>query len=203
MIDVVVPKYLENMALPSPELVTYYENLENRCLWIDEEITTDSLEYAKLILGWNREDKNKPVEERKPIRLIFFSPGGSLYVNNTLIDIIEISKTPVYGYNAGQAFSAACFIFLSCHKRYCLKNASFLLHKGSAYFEGTSGEVDAWKNEYDRRLNNLVSYTCSKTNADEDEVREKIVNDWYISAEEAHEWGMVDQIIENIDTMWE
>lgn len=198
----VMPKYLENLALPNPELVMYYDNLQSRCIWIDEEIDELSLEYIKLIIKWNMEDKNKPIAERTPIRLIIFSPGGSLYVSQALTDIIEISETPVYGYNMGMAFSAGCFIFLSCHKRFSLKTSSFLLHKGSAAMEGNSGEIDSWKKEYDRRLAALVDFVCEKTKENPQKIKNKILTDWYISAEEAKEMGIVDEIIDDISRMW-
>ena len=92
-----IPKSISNLQLPDPELATYYKDLDNRILWIDDEINEYSLEYARLILRWNDEDKKKKPEKRKPIKLLFFSPGGDLDVNNTLIDVISLSKTPIWG----------------------------------------------------------------------------------------------------------
>lgn len=45
-----LPKETSNLQLPDPELLTYYRNLEDRVLWIDDEINEYSLEYARLIL---------------------------------------------------------------------------------------------------------------------------------------------------------
>ena len=80
-LSVVIPETAENLKLPDPDLITYYKNLDNRILWIDSEIDSQTLEFAKNILDWNREDKGKTQEERKPIKLLFYSYGGDLDVN--------------------------------------------------------------------------------------------------------------------------
>jgi hypothetical protein len=49
-----IPKDVSNLQLPDPELLTYYKNLEDRVLWVDSEINEYSLEYARLIIQWNK-----------------------------------------------------------------------------------------------------------------------------------------------------
>ena len=138
----------------------FYKNYENRILWIDDEITTMTLEYAKMIMQWNFEDKQKniPKESRNPIKVIFFSPGGDLEVNNCLVDTIQLSETPVVGINVGMAASSGCFIYLACHKRYTFPTAEFLIHKGAGQFAGNYDEVvAARKAEYDRAYKKLMN----------------------------------------------
>ena len=59
------------------------------------------LNLVHYILKWNKEDEGKPIEERQPIKLMFFSPGGDLDINYTIIDVIHLSKTPIIGINIG------------------------------------------------------------------------------------------------------
>lgn len=54
-----IPKSLENMQLPSPELLTYYKDLENRILWLDDEVNSYTMEFVKLILRY-RKTAGKP-----------------------------------------------------------------------------------------------------------------------------------------------
>ena len=117
-VNVIIPRGLENLQLPDSDLLNYYIDLDKRQFWVDSEIDNYSLELVKYILRWNEEDKMLPPEQRKPIRIFFFSPGGDLDVNYALIDTISMSKTPIIGINVGQCASAAAFIYLSCHKRY-------------------------------------------------------------------------------------
>lgn len=111
-LDIAIPQNVENLQLPDPSLLQFYKNYDNRILWIDDEITTMTLEYAKMVMQWNFEDKqnNIPKNERKPIKVIFFSPGGDLEVNNCLVDTLSLSDTKVIGINVGMAASSGCFI---------------------------------------------------------------------------------------------
>ena len=86
--QVLIPNNLENVQLPSPELLTYYRNIEHRVIWLDSNVDDMWLEYEKQIIAWNREDKDLPVEERTPIKLMFFSYGGQIDINYSFIDLI-------------------------------------------------------------------------------------------------------------------
>lgn len=205
MIDIakiVIPQALENMTLPSPELVNFYTNLEKRILWLDSEVDDNWLEYSRFILNWNAEDKrnNIKIEDRMPIRLMFYSYGGDLDINNHIIDIVRMSKTPVWGVNVGLACSAACFIFLACHKRYAMPNSSFLIHQGGGEgFSGTYEQVVSLVIEYQRKIENLAKYLQSTTKIPEATLEERISTEWYITAQEAIEYGICDSIVTDLD----
>lgn len=199
-VNIAIPSNIENMQLPSPELLTYYRNLENRVLWLDSDVDENWLEFSRKIIEWNREDKKIAVEKRKPIKLMFFSYGGSLDVNNALIDTIKLSKTPIYGINIGQACSAGCFIYLACHKRFTFPNATFLIHQGGGDgFSGTYAQVIAAVTEYQRKIEELEIYLQENTNIPDDILEENITTEWFINADEALQYGICDKIVENLD----
>lgn len=193
---------VDNLSLPDPSLVSFYNNLDNRTLWIDDQIDGVTLELEKFIMAWNREDYGKPVKDRVPITLLFMSPGGDLEINNSLVDTITLSKTPVIGVNCGQAASAACFIFLACHKRYSFPNATFLIHRGSSSMSGSYDEVVAAILNYQAQIERLGEYILSRTKIDEDEFEENFSTDWYIDAKDAVEKGLCDKIIKSLDEIW-
>ena len=192
----------DNLALPDPALVTYYKNLDNRTLWIDSEIDDVTLELEKFIMNWNREDYGKSVSERVPITLLFLSPGGDLEINNSLVDAISLSETPIIGVNCGMAASAACFIFLACHKRYTFPTATFLIHQGAGTFSGNYEDVVAAILNYQRQIGHLGDYILSRTNISREEFDENFSSDWYINAEEAVERGICSKIIKSLDEIW-
>ena len=200
-LDIAIPQNAENLQLPDPSLLQFYKNYENRILWIDDEISTLTLEYAKMIMQWNFEDKknNIPIEERIPIKVIFFSPGGDLEVNNCLVDTIQLSKTPVIGVNVGMAASSGCFIYLSCHKRYTFPTAEFLLHKGGGQFSGNYNEVVAAILNYQRQIEDLGKFVLARTNIPEEVFYENFGNDWYLSSSEAIKYGVAEKIITSLD----
>lgn len=199
-LSISIPSSVENLQLPSPELVTYYKNLENRVLWLDSDVDDTWLEFIRNILNWNAEDKGKSIEERKPIRLMLFSYGGDLDMNNAFIDVIRSSKTPIWAVNIGQACSAACFISIACHKRFSLPNATYLIHQGGGDgFKGTYEQVVAAVLEYQRKIGELQEYLQKSTKIPEDVLEERISTEWFISAKEALEYGICDEIITDLD----
>ena len=200
-LDIAIPQNAENLQLPDPSLLQFYKNYENRIIWIDDEISTMTLEYAKMIMQWNFEDKqnNIPIEERVPIKVVFFSPGGDLEVNNCLVDTIQLSTTPVIGINVGMAASSGCFIYLACHKRYTFPTAEFLIHKGAGQFAGTYNDVVAAILNYQRQIEELGKFVLSRTKIPKDTFYENFENDWYLSANEAVEYGVADGIIKSLD----
>lgn len=199
--EVSVPKSIENMQLPSPELVTFYSNLENRVLWLDSTVDEMWLEFEKQILEWNREDKGKSVNKRKPIKLMFYSYGGDLSVNHSFIDVIQQSKTPIWGINMGQACSAACFIFLACDRRIAMPRSTFLIHQGGVDggFSGTYEQVIAAIVEYQREIEELSEYVISRTKITKEDMDEKFNSEWYLTADEAVKYGVADEILSDID----
>lgn len=199
-IEILIPKDVENLVLPAPELLTFYKNINERILWLDAEVDNYCLEFIRYILSWNQEDKDVPMESRKPIKLLIHSYGGDLDINNSLIDIIKMSQTPIYGYNMGAACSAACFIFIACHKRFTMPNAYFLIHKGSSNnIGGTFDQVISEIQEYQRKIDTLSEYIMTNTKIDEQTFDENIDTEWFISANQSVEYGISDSIITSIN----
>lgn len=193
-----IPKNAENLALPDPDLLIYFQELEERCIWLDDEITPElTLAIAKQILVWNREDKAIRADERKPIKIFFFSPGGDLDTSNALIDAVKLSVTPIWGINMGQCASGAAFTFISCHKRFMTPRSYFLFHQGSGAFSGSFSEVCYQIEEYQNAIERLTSFMVEHTKYKEEEVLENIQGEWYIHAEEAISRGVCDVIIKD------
>lgn len=187
-------------TMQDPKLSNFYNNLEARILWLDTDVDEDVFELEKYIVMWNIEDFLIPVEQRLPIRLMFFSPGGDLDVNNAMIDAITLSKTPVYGYNMGVAYSAACYIYMACHKRFAMPNSKFLIHAGSCELGGDYNNISSFMLEYNGTMRALKQFVVEHSSITQDLVDEKFVGDWYVSAKDAHEeYGFVDHIITSLD----
>ena len=94
-----IPESVANLQLPDPVLRDYYLDEQERTFWVTTQIDNSLLDLVKMIVKCNREDKGKPVEDRKPIKVFIDSPGGDVLALWTTIKAIEISKTPVYTIN--------------------------------------------------------------------------------------------------------
>jgi ATP-dependent protease ClpP protease subunit len=174
--------------------------LENRIYWLNDEISCYTFDLLQYITRWNREDKGIPVKDRKPIRIIIDCAGGALSVSETLSNIIKMSKTPVYGIALGYVASGASVIYLSCHKKFALPNAVFVLHKGSCSgVSGTYDEIVSFARDYEKQIEMLIDFYIQNTKYTEAEIVENIQTDWYIRIDEACEKGIVDELITDID----
>lgn len=172
------------------------KDLQQRKLVINENITPYGVEEAvKMILQYNKEDKDVAPERRKPILLYLTTLGGDVDAGFELIDVIESSKTPVYTINLGYQYSMGFLIGLAGHKRFATKHAKFLMHDGSN-FVYDSGAKAQDKMEFDKRVENRVKdYVLAHSNVTSEEYDSKLRVEWYLFADEAKEKGFTDCII--------
>ena len=197
-----LPEDLFDSKLPNSYMLKYYEGLNHRILWINEEITKETTqELVHYIIKWNREDKNIPEMDRVPIKILFDSQGGDLDAQAAICSIIELSKTPIIGIAIGLVASAASTIFLSCHVRLALKSSYFILHKGSAALQGDFENIMNSLDDYKKEVEKMVSFIIERSTYTREEVEEHIKKDWYVRAPQALEKGLVDEIINDINVL--
>lgn len=200
VLDVNIPESIGNLKLPEPEVLNYYEQADRRTIWLDFEVSSSLTEIGKRILLWNYEDADHGIEKEKrdPIRLMIFSPGGDEYAMWHLIDTIQASETPIYTYNMGLAASAGCAIMLAGHKRYALEHSTFMWHSGSGGIEGTMSQVECAASHFKALEKFSHDYLMAKTKVDVKTYRRQKDKDWYITAQEALEYGFIDGIITSV-----
>lgn len=190
-----------NMLLPDPKLRDYYENEHNRCFYIQDQITGDLLDLYKQILRINQVDKDVPVEERKPIKLYIDSVGGDLDITMTFIDLIALSKTPVWTIALCYAYSAAGLILMAGHKRLALPNAKALIHNGSGGVGGSYEQVTAAMDDYKKTVDAMKAFILSHTKIDPKVFKKKNNQEWYMDSEAMLENGAIDEIVTDIDSI--
>ena len=174
------------------------EEIDKRHLFINGDIemgiTFDTTVYH--IMRFNSQDKDIPVNERKPILLYINSPGGSVTDGYGVIDAIITSKTPVYTINQGVCFSMGFLIFLAGHKRYAMPHSEFLMHDGStAGWDSTAKMKDRMEFETQQIEKMTREYVLSRTKITEDVYEQKYRVEWYFLPQEAKEIGVTDYII--------
>ena len=192
---------LQTGNLPSPSIEQFYDDFNNRTIWMIDEIDGDTLDVVSKIVRWNREDKGKPIEERKPIKIFFFCPGGSLDVEESVVSIIKLSKTPVWGIAVGVVASAASIIYLSTHRRFALPNAYLIIHQGSAQLSGNYKEVAAAMKDYNESVERMTKFYIDNTDYTEEEIRENIQSDWYVRGDELLDRKLITDWVTDIDDL--
>ena len=197
-----IPESIENLQLPNPDLLTYYQDEQDRVLWIEGEIGDGLFELSKMILRYNKEDKDIPVDERKPIKIFINSPGGDLDSTLAFIGLMNISKTPIWTIDACWAYSAAGLILMAGHKRYALPNTECLIHSGSGQLGGSYEQTTEQMKNYKYLVDKMRDFILSKTKIDQKLFKKNSQKDWYIYTDEMLNLGIVDEIIDNLDILF-
>ena len=184
-----------NLQLPSPGLRDFYRDEHNRIIWLMGDVANETLDIIKQIFEYNRIDKDIPVEQRTPIKLIIDTNGGDVGVMYSLVQAIKISKTPIYTVNFCKALSAGAHILAAGHKRFAMPGSTVLIHSGSCAYNGTVEQIESAKKYFDGLNKKADEQLMTDTKITADMLKKKAASDWYLTAEEAKRKGVVDTII--------
>jgi ATP-dependent Clp protease protease subunit len=136
-------------------------------------------------------------ESSEPIRVIINSPGGHVESGDTVHDMIRFCGVEVKAIGTGWVASAGASIFLGAKKenRLCLPNTRFLLHQPAGGMRGQASDLQIEAEQIIKmrdRVNRMIAKETGQT-------FERIVKDtqrnFWMSAEEAIEYGLVSRII--------
>lgn len=201
VLDIIIPEEVADMKLPSPDLVRYYKDYDDRNISIDFDIDDSLFDVTKQILDYNRKDRDIPVEKRKPINIYIMSFGGELYPAYALISTILASKTPVNTINMGVAMSAGLLILLAGHKRYAMKYSTAMIHQGSGGAQGTFSEMEEQQKNYRKLIDSMRDYILERTKIDVKLYNKNKSKDWFLTDKEQVDLGIVDEVVTDLDSI--
>lgn len=197
-----IPEDIATLQLPDVGLRNHYQNEQDRVYILDTAIDDTTLELVKYIIRCNKEDAGKPIEERKRILIMIDSPGGSVEVLSALIGAIKVSKTPVWTCCYCTAYSAAADLLSCGHKRFALPMTSMMFHAGSACYMGSQNDIDKAKKYYDSMGKRVTDEVNARTNFDSKFLKKLKTDDMYMNEEDALKYGVIDEIITDLDTLY-
>jgi ATP-dependent Clp protease protease subunit len=180
----------------TPPLDEYiaWKDWQNRILIINEPIDENSVyNFILPILRWNKEDDENDV--RKTITIYLNTPGGDVGVGLILAEVIKKSKTPVHVITVGEAASMGSIILMSGHKRIAYSFASILIHDGEVGMRGSRNKVKDNMKFYEEKYDQLKTFIIDHTKITEEKLEEMKDREWWITAEQALELGIIDEII--------
>lgn len=176
--------------------IFYLKDLQQRKMFLNGDISSDIVaEYVHNILQINADDKDIPPENRKPIIMYITSLGGELDAGFELIDVMLMSKTPIWCVNLGYQYSMAFLIGLAGSKRFASKTAKILIHDGTSQLGGSVSKVRDHMNFVVRYEDRIKEYVLSRSTLTSEEYDQRYREEWYMFADEAKELGFVDYII--------
>ena len=140
-------------------------------------------------------------ENNDPIKMIITSPGGHVDSGFAIYDTMKFVKSPIITIGAGWVASIAVPIFFGgdSGKRFSLPNTRFLLHQPSGGAGGQASDIRIEAQEILKiraKINTMIS---QETGQKVDKVRKDSDRNFWMSADEALDYGLVNKIITSID----
>lgn len=173
----------------------YSRLLKERIILLYGEVNTEMAQTitAQLLYLESEDDK-------KDIHLYINSPGGSITDGLSIIDTMNLIKAPVSTYCVGMCASMGALILTSGEKgkRYSLPNGTVMIHQplGGGQGQATDIEIIA------KRILNLKDKINKMMSDSTGQTLEKIKNDcerdYYLSSEEALDYGLIDKVIRKL-----
>lgn len=189
----VLPSFVERTSYGVKESNPYNKLFEERIIFVGVQIDDASANDVMAQLLYL-----ESVDPDRDIIMYINSPGGSFTSLMAIYDTMQFARPDVQTYCLGQAASAAA-VLLSAGtpgKRFALPNSRILIHQPS--MEGAYGQVsdlEIQANEI-QRVRRLMETTLARhTNKSPDEVRADIERDKILTAEEAKDYGIVDEVL--------
>ncbi|WP_445376410.1 ATP-dependent Clp protease proteolytic subunit [Niveispirillum fermenti] len=140
-------------------------------------------------------------ENDEPIKLIINSPGGHVESGDTIHDMIRFVKPRVLVLGTGWVASAGAHIFLGAAKqdRFCLPNTRFMIHQPAGGVGGPATDIAIEAKEIIKMRKRINEEIARETGQPVERVAVDTDRNFWMSAEEAREYGIVSHIIENAD----
>ncbi len=133
----------------------------------------------------------------KDISLYINCPGGSVYAGLAIYDTMQFIKPDVSTICVGSAMSMGALLLAggSASKRFALPNARVLIHQLMGGYEGQATDVEIHAKEVVSLRRRLDEILAEHTKQPEEKVRQDTERDYFMTAEEAKTYGIIDDVI--------
>ena len=188
-----VPYVIEQTSKGERSYDLYSRLLKDRIILLGDEVNdvTASLIVAQMLF----------LESEDPSKDIFLyinSPGGSVSAGMAIYDTMNYVKCPVSTICMGMAASMGAFLLTAGEKgkRFALPNAEIMIHQPLGGAQGQATEIEIAAKHILRTKEKLNTILAKQTGQPYDKIVLDTERDNYMSAQEALEYGLIDQIVE-------
>ena len=192
--NLVIPSVIEQTSRGERFFDIYSRLLNERIIFLGTPVTEDiaNLIVAQLI-HLESEDPDKDIS------VYINSPGGSVYAGMAIYDTMQFIKPDVSTICVGIAMSMGALLLAggAKGKRMALPNSKILIHQVSAGFQGQATDIEIHAREIIDVRQRLDKILAKHTGQDFEKVTRDTERDYFMSAEEAKEYNLVDRVIEH------
>ncbi len=192
-----IPFVIEKSGREERAMDIYSRLLKDRIVFIGSAISDDVANaVVAQLLFLQAEDP------KAPVNLYINSPGGSVSAGMAIYDTMQFISCEVATYCVGQAASMAAVLLAAGTrgKRHALPNARILIHQPMAGMEGSAEDIMIHAKEFGKikeRLNNIL---LKHTGHPLEKIEKDTDRDRFMSAEEARDYGLIDRVVEKLQT---
>jgi len=136
-------------------------------------------------------------DSKKEISMYINSPGGSVTSTLAIIDTMNHIKSEVLTVCVGMAASGGAWVLSAGEngKRFALPNADIMIHQPLGGTEGQASDIAITAEHILKTKKNLVKIMAKNTSKSEAQIEKDLDRDFYMSAEEAKKYGIIDKVI--------
>jgi len=166
--------------------------LENRIIFLQGEIHDGNANELVMKLLYLQSENR-----RKDIHFYINSPGGSVSATLAIYDTMQILSCDVATYCVGLAASGGAVLLAggTAKKRMALPNAKVMIHQPYGGVGGQVSDIEIQADEMVKTRGKLNEILAQHTGQNVEKIAEDVDRDFYLSAEEAKEYGLVDDIL--------
>lgn len=189
-----VPIVLEQTSKGERSYDIYSKLLNDRIIFLGEEVKSDSADLiVAQLLFLESQDPDKD------IYLYINSPGGEINAGLAIYDTMHYIKCDVITICMGMAASMASILLAggTKGKRYALPHAEIMIHQPSGGASGQATDVQITAEHLLRTKKRVNEIMAAHTGKSVEEIEKDTERDHYLSAEEALQYGLIDQVIAN------
>lgn len=188
-----VPMVVESNARGERAYDIYSRLLKDRIIFITEPIADPmaNLVIAQLLF-LQSEDPDQD------IKLYINSPGGFVYYGLGIYDTMQMVRCDVATYCVGLAASMAAVLLAggTPGKRFALPNSRILIHQGSGGFQGSIPDIEVAARETLSLTTKMTEIMAYHTGQTFEKIKRDTERDYFLSASEAKDYGLIDQVLE-------
>ncbi len=190
----VIPYVIEQTGRGERMYDIYSRLLKDRIIFVGTPIESQMANtiVAQLLLL----DSQNPEQE---IQMYINCPGGEVYAGLAIYDTMRYIKAPVSTICVGIAMSMGSVLLMAGDKgkRMALPNSRIMIHQGSAGFRGNTPDLEVQAKEVLHLRDKLVSIYHKHTELPHDKLLRDMERDYFMSPQEAQQYGLIDSVIEN------
>ncbi len=190
--NALVPHIIERSGNGERMYDLYSRLLRDRIIFVDGEIRDESADLVVAQLLY-LESENPD----KDINMYINSPGGSVTAGLAIYDTMQYVKCDVQTICMGQAASMGAILLAggTVGKRYALPSSRVMIHQPWGGAQGQESDIAIQAKEIIRLKKLSIKYFSEQTGKSEEDVAKDMERDFYMSAEEAKQYGIVDHIM--------